>query len=214
MRRRRGVSPTAHSFLSCQKRMGRKEALENEIALRAEKTCRSVLRVFVTQAVVRTPFGRAAEFLPSKILLRQIFVPAKSKSICPESMRRLSGFSRFCSAASIGCGRETRQAKGQKLENSARKRYSRPQRLFFAYFFLTSQKKVCRRRHPAPSGEKTKPEGIRLRASFLIAAAAHTSRRRYPRSGCPLRPSARRNRKTLLPSRFRCCCARSEAPPP
>ena len=96
---------------------------------------------------------------------------------------------------------------------SARKRYFVLQRLFFAYFFLTSQKKVCRRRHPAPSGAKTKPEGIRLRASFLIAAAAHTSRRRYPRSGRPLRPSARRNRKTLLPSRFRCCCARSEAPP-
>ena len=34
----------------------------------------------------------------------------------------------------------------------ARKRYFVLQRLFFAYFFLTSQKKVCRRRHPAPSG--------------------------------------------------------------
>ena len=29
----RVVPPAAHSFLSCQKRMGRKEALENEIAL-------------------------------------------------------------------------------------------------------------------------------------------------------------------------------------
>ena len=28
-----GMPPTAHSFLSCQKRMGRKEALGNEIAL-------------------------------------------------------------------------------------------------------------------------------------------------------------------------------------
>ena len=107
------------------------------------------------------------------------------------------------------------------------KRYSRPQRLFFAYFFLACQKKVCRRRHSLCRAKeragmppygcipliKAKPEGIRLRASFLIAAAAHTSRRRYPRSGRPLRPSARRNRKTLLPSRFRCCCARSEAPP-
>ena len=35
---------------------------------------------------------------------------------------------------------------------SARKRYFVLQRLFFAYFFLTSQKKVCRRRHPAPVG--------------------------------------------------------------
>ena len=94
--------------------------------------------------------------------------------------------------------------------------------------FLTSQKKVCRRRHAlcrakARAGmpplrmhsvnKKPSPKAFRLRASFLIAAAAHTSRRRYPRSGRPLRPSARRNRKTLLPSRFRCCCARSEAPP-
>ena len=40
----------------------------------------------------------------------------------------------------------------ERLVFQARKRYSRPQRLFFAYFFLTSQKKVCRRRHPAPVG--------------------------------------------------------------
>ena len=33
MRRRRKLSPTAHSFLSCQKRMRRKEALGYEIAL-------------------------------------------------------------------------------------------------------------------------------------------------------------------------------------
>ena len=33
----RVVPPAAHSFLSCQKRMGRKEALENEIALTRRK---------------------------------------------------------------------------------------------------------------------------------------------------------------------------------
>ena len=33
MRRRRKLSPTAHSFLSCQKRTGRKEALGYEMAL-------------------------------------------------------------------------------------------------------------------------------------------------------------------------------------
>ena len=33
----RGMPPAAHSFLSCQKRMGRKEALENEIALTRRK---------------------------------------------------------------------------------------------------------------------------------------------------------------------------------
>ena len=35
---------------------------------------------------------------------------------------------------------------------SARKRYFVLRRLFFAHFFLTSQKKVCRRRHSAPVG--------------------------------------------------------------
>ena len=34
------MSPTAHSFLSCQKRMGRKEALGYEIALMRLKTIR------------------------------------------------------------------------------------------------------------------------------------------------------------------------------
>ena len=39
----RGMPPAAHSFLSCQKRMGRKEALENEIALTRRKGI-SILR--------------------------------------------------------------------------------------------------------------------------------------------------------------------------
>ena len=101
-----------HIFSLLREKIWKKRALERFYSAYApEKACRSVLRFVVALSVVRTPFGRAAEFLPSKILLRQIFVPAKSKSICPESVQRLSGFSRFCSAVSIGCGRETSQAK-------------------------------------------------------------------------------------------------------
>ena len=117
--------------------------------------------------------------------------------------------------------------KGQRLEAQARSAIRVPSVSFLHTFFWLVRKKyaaggtlfAAQRKGPEcrPYGciplIKAKPEGIRLRASFLIAAAAHTSRRRYPRSGRPLRPSARRNRKTLLPSRFRCCCARSEAPP-
>ena len=102
-------------FCLARKEWGEKRRWTRNSAFAPEKACRSILRFVVTQAVVRTPFGRAAEFLRSKTLLRQIFVPAKSKSICPESMRRLSGFVRFCSAASIGCRRETNQAKKPKV---------------------------------------------------------------------------------------------------
>ena len=45
-------------FLSCQKKVCKKEALENEITLTREKACRSVVRVIVSLSVVRTPFGR------------------------------------------------------------------------------------------------------------------------------------------------------------
>ena len=121
MRRRRGVirraipaASRAISFLSWQKRYGRKDRWD-EIALSRRKgilILRTIHRKRVPQG---TPFGRAAEFLQSKILLRQIFVPAKSKSLCPESTRRLSCFSRFCSAVSIACRKETRQAKKPKV---------------------------------------------------------------------------------------------------
>ena len=49
-------------------------------------------------------------------------------------------------------GNETTKRKTERHSFQARKRYFVLQRLFFAYFFLTSQKKVCRRRHPAPVG--------------------------------------------------------------
>ena len=56
-------------------------------------------------------------------------------------------------------GRSLRDApsvNGTQKQNafSARQRYFASQRLFFAYFFLTSQKKVCRRR-PFPMQEKS-----------------------------------------------------------
>ena len=81
--------PLRGPYLFC---LGRKDMEEKTAGMRnravaPDKTIRSILRLVVTPSVVRTPFGRAAEFLLSKILLRQIFVPAKSKSICPESMR-------------------------------------------------------------------------------------------------------------------------------
>ena len=46
---------------------------------------------------------------------------------------------------------------------------SRPQRLFFAYFFLTSQKKVCRRRHPAPSAHPNTPCRTGTKSSAILA---------------------------------------------
>ena len=103
--------------------------------------------------------------------------------------------------------------KGQRLEAQARSAIRVPSVSFLHTFFWLVRKKYAAGGILRPPAQKPSPKAFRLRASFLIAAAAHTSRRRYPRSGRPLRPSARRNRKTLLPSRFRCCCAHSEAPP-
>ena len=143
-----------HIFSLLREKIWKKRALERFYSAYApEKACRSVLRVVAALSVVRTPFGRAAEFLLSEIPLRQIFVPAKAQGICAKFTRRLSGFARFSPAVSIGCGRETSQAQSQRSEAQARSAISRPQRLFFAYFFLTSQKKVCRRR-PFPMRER------------------------------------------------------------
>ena len=143
-----------HIFSLLREKIWKKRALERFYSAYApEKACRSVLRFVAALSVVRTPFGRAAEFLLSEIPLRQIFVPAKAQGICAKFTRRLSGFARFSPAVSIGCGRETSQAQSQRSEAQARSAISRPQRLFFAYFFLTSQKKVCRRR-PFPMRER------------------------------------------------------------
>ena len=45
-------------FLSCQKKVCKKEAQENEIALTRRKTSRSIVRVFVTPVVKERPDGR------------------------------------------------------------------------------------------------------------------------------------------------------------
>ena len=45
-------------FLSCQKKVCKKEALDAEIALAREKTIRSVVRIFVTPVVKERPDGR------------------------------------------------------------------------------------------------------------------------------------------------------------
>ena len=52
------VAPRAYFFLSCQKKVCKKEALDAEIALTREKACRSVVRITVPLSVDRTPFGR------------------------------------------------------------------------------------------------------------------------------------------------------------
>ena len=118
--RRNGAVCLRRPILFClaRKEWGEKRRWGRGIALSRLKnlsfhfaSCRFV-------AVVKTPFGRPTEFLLSKISLRQIFMYAKSKSICLESMRRFSGFARFCLAVSIGCGRETSQVKRPKVRGS------------------------------------------------------------------------------------------------
>ena len=52
------VAPRAYFFLSCQKKVCKKEAQDAKIALTREKTSRYILRVVVPLSVDRTPFGR------------------------------------------------------------------------------------------------------------------------------------------------------------
>ena len=84
----RGVPPAAHSFLSCQKRMGRKEAPGTRNRADAPEKAFCFCVPFTDRAFRKErPSGGPQNFCHPKILLRQIFLPAKSKSICSESMR-------------------------------------------------------------------------------------------------------------------------------
>jgi len=84
----RVVPPAAHSFLSCQKRMGRKEAPGTRNRADAPEKAFCFCVPFTDRAFRKErPSGGPQNFCHPKILLRQIFLPAKSKSICSESMR-------------------------------------------------------------------------------------------------------------------------------
>ena len=84
----RSVSPTAHSFLSCQKRMGRKEAPGTRNRADAPEKAFCFCVPFTDRAFRKErPSGKPQNFCRLKNLLRQIFLPVKSKSICSESMR-------------------------------------------------------------------------------------------------------------------------------
>ncbi len=84
----RVVPPAAHSFLSCQKRMGRKEAPGTRNRADAPEKAFCFCVPFTDRAFRKErPSGGPQNFCHLKILLRQIFLPVKSKSICSESMR-------------------------------------------------------------------------------------------------------------------------------
>ena len=75
-------------FLSCQKRMGRKEAPGTRDRADAPEKAFCFCVPFTDSASRKErPSGGPQNFCHPKILLRQIFLPAKSKSICSGSMR-------------------------------------------------------------------------------------------------------------------------------
>ena len=90
---------------------------------------------------------------------------AKPESLCTDSGQILFDFAgtNICRSKILDGRNSAARPKGVRTTDgvttkrrterqvfSARKRYSRPRRLFFAYFFLTSQNKVCPRSDPAP----------------------------------------------------------------
>ena len=144
----RVVPPAAHSFLSCQKRMGRKEAPGTRNRADAPEKAFCFCVPFTDRAFRKErPSGGPQNFCRLKNLLRQIFLPVKSKSICSESMRGFQVLPVSARQSLLAAEEKRAKQKRPKVRGSGAKRYSRPQRLFFAYFFLACQKKVCRRRH-------------------------------------------------------------------
>ena len=121
-------------------------------------------------------YGKCSMFHTSNIYRRTIFPYTKLNA--PPEGRSFTGhgFDEWC-------------AEGNAF--SARQRYSRPQRLFFAYFFLTSQKKVCRRRHPAPTAHPKCAAG-----GCTPPCGAKNGCRRHPA------PADAKNRKGESPFRF------------
>ena len=137
----RKLSPTAHSFLSCQKRMGRKEALETRNSAYApEKACRSILRYVVSFPSSKRPSGGPQNFCRLKsccgkylcLQNRKVFAlnPCRAFRFCPFLIRRLYWLRK----------RNEPSKKDQRSENPARQRYSRPNGLFFHIFSAKTEK--------------------------------------------------------------------------
>ena len=158
MRRRRGAiceaasaAPRAISFLSWQKRYGRKDRWNDFIAL--SRLSLQPLAFFAWLVSLPQPIETAEQ------------KRAKHESLCTDSGQILFNFAgtNICRSKILDGRNSADRPKGVRTTDgvttkrrterqvfSARKRYSRPRRLFFAYFFLTSQKKVCPRSDPAP----------------------------------------------------------------
>ena len=86
------VAPRAYFFLSCQKKVCKKEAQDAEIALTREKACRSVVRFFVPLSVVRTPFGRR----PHKLHIPRFRASAKARPFRCSSFPKHKRFAGLC----------------------------------------------------------------------------------------------------------------------
>ena len=85
------VAPRAYFFLSCQKKVCKKEALDAEIALTREKACRSVARISVTLPVKERPSGGVLASFISLTSARG----AKSRPFRCSSFSRTNRFAGF-----------------------------------------------------------------------------------------------------------------------
>ena len=178
----RGLCSAGPFFSALPEKNGEKRgAGERNSAVAPDKTIRSILRFVVSFPSSERPSGGPQNFCHLKILLRQIFLPAKSKNICSESMR---GFQVLPVSApqSLLIAEEKRvKQKGQKLENSARKRYSRPPASLFCILFSDKpEKSMPPEARPLPRKESgvekrqrkpsviTLPSQLKKSFSFLL----------------------------------------------
>ena len=75
------VPPAAYFFLSCQKKVCKKEALDAEIALTREKAYRSVVRVIVTLAVKERPSGDRRIGFPERTIHKYVSLRVRPLNI-------------------------------------------------------------------------------------------------------------------------------------
>ena len=86
------VAPRAYFFLSCQKKVCKKEAQDAKIALTREKACRYILRAIVTLAVKERPNGRR----PHKLHIPRFRASAKARPFRCSSFPKHKRFAGLC----------------------------------------------------------------------------------------------------------------------
>ena len=159
------MPPAAHSFLSCQKRMGRKEALENEIALSR------LIKQFVPLCVLslhrpssERPSGGPQNFCCLKFRCGKYLCLQNRKASVPNPCRGFQVLPVSAPQFLLAAEEKRAKQKDQRSEAQARQRYKIVPAVFSSISFLPRQKRY---------GPRSGGDG----AANCTAPPAHTNAR-------------------------------------